>query len=117
MPPSTPNSPGYTTTGPSASPPACGCNAGWTWKRPGSATSITDVAASPIDGQGVRLWPGPETDRGGGHGGSWCAAGVCARVAVGAAGAISAGGPGRGRGAVVGQGRAPVAAGVPGHAG
>src|SRR6185503_5139803 len=44
MPPSTPNSPGCTTTGPSASPPACGCNAGWTWKRPGSATSITDVA-------------------------------------------------------------------------
>src|SRR6478736_2855359 len=44
MPPSTPNSPGCTTTGPSASPPACGCNAGWTWKRPGSATNITDAA-------------------------------------------------------------------------
>src|ERR1700759_3884728 len=56
MPPSTPNSRGCTTTAPSASPPACGCNAGWTWKRPGSATSITDTEPS----QCSRRWLGPQ---------------------------------------------------------
>src|SRR6185369_11478973 len=117
MPPSTPNSPGCTTTGPSASPPACGSNAGWTWKRPGSATSITDVAGLADRRPRCQAVAEPEPDRGGGQGGSWCAAGVCERVAVGAAWAVGAGGAGRGGGAVVGQGRATVATGVPGNAG
>ena len=41
--------------------------------------------ASPSGGQGTRLWPGlagPGRSRivGGGHGGSWRAAGICARA-------------------------------------
>ena len=91
---------------------------GLTWKRPGSATSIT-TSADLAD-----WWPRCQAVARRRGAGSWrwawwvvIAAGVCARVAVGAAGAVGAGGAGRGGGAVVGQGRAAVAAGVPGNPG
>ena len=53
MPPSTPNSPGSTTTAPSARPPASSFSAAWTWRPPGSA-SHADIAVPGFRAPGTR---------------------------------------------------------------